>query len=402
MKNDRYFKLRIPFATKGYIKKLPNSIIIKGDAIFIFDTVYNHYIDSYLELKRANFRLTDMKMIKPTDYYKDKQVKEFRDRYLDPWSNLNPEMINGKKILQELTAEQIKILNVFFKNQNTTIRNMFSFLSGSNISGAETNPKASPIRCNDSEFFDCNFANPLKKFKAKNKELTKNYPDNLPIYTLMDVWNNNLINNFKKIFSKYNPDHEILYAEHSNDLIEYHGDDLINVLKQNKDKHNQNNLDKKTFKRPKKQDLYLDGLNNKTLDNYEKLIANDYKLVKEKLRAFYSANVKFCIANQIIPLKSMTKPEKHYVIESAHIFSFAEAIRKKEYYKAIDPFNCLRLDRNIHALFDRLKIYFDEDGNVCSSVNNEIWISKYIDIENMHSKTKEYFNEQILKDFHKN
>ena len=401
MKNDRYFKLRIPFATKGYIKKLSNSIMIKGDAIFIFDRYNNHYIDEYLELEKANFRLTDLNM-KKTYYYKDKHIRAFRDQYLDPWSSHESQMIKGKKILQELTGEQIKTLNVFFKNQNTTIRNMFSFLSGSNPTGAKSNPNNSQIRCNDNEFFGCNFANPLKEFQAKNKELTKDYPNNLPIYTLIDVWNNNLINNFKEIFSKYNPDHEILYAEHSNDLIEYHGDDLINVLKQNKDKHNQNNLDKKTFKRPKKQDLYLDGLNNKTLDNYEKLIANDYKLVKEKLRAFYSRNVKFCIANQIIPLKSMTKPEKHYVIESAHIFSFAEAIRKKEYYKAIDPFNCLRLDRNIHALFDRLKIYFDEDGNVCSSVDNEIWISKYIDIENMHSKTKEYFNEQILKDFHKN
>ena len=402
MKNDRYFKLRIPFGTRGHIKQNFDSIVIKGDAIFVFDRYHNHYIDEYLEIEKANFRLTDLNMIIPTVYYKNKLVKEFRDQYLDQWSNHDPKMIRDESRYQELTNEQIKIINDFFKRLNKTIKIMFSLLSGSNISGAETDSKASPLRCIDNDFFDCNFANPLKQFKAKNKELTKNYPDNLPIYTLMDIWNNNLIDGFKEIFIKYNPDHEILYAEHSDDLIEYPEDNLINVLKQNKDKHNQNNLDKKTFEPPENQDLYLDGLKNKTLDNYEKLIANNYKLVKEKLRAFYSANVKFCIANQIIPLKSMTKPEKHYVIESAHIFSFAEAIRKKEYYKAIDPFNCLRLDRNIHALFDRLKIYFDEDGNVCSSVNNEIWISKYIDIENMHSKTKEYFNEQILKDFHKN
>ena len=73
MKNDRYFKLRIPFGTKGYIQNLSDSIVIKGNAIFIFDTVYNHYIDSYLELEKANFRLTDLKMIKPTAYYKKRQ-----------------------------------------------------------------------------------------------------------------------------------------------------------------------------------------------------------------------------------------------------------------------------------------------------------------------------------------
>ena len=252
MTNDRYFKLRIPFGTKGHIKQSFDSIVIKGDAIFVFDRYHNHYIDEYLEIEKGNFRLTDLKMITPTDYYKkNKWIKEFRDQYLDQWSNHDPKMIIDKSRHQELTNEQIKIINDFFKKQNKTIKSMFSLLSGANISGAETNPKASPLRCIDNDFFDCNFANPLKEFKAKNKELTKNYPDNLPIYTLMDVWNNNLINNFKEIFSKYNPDHEILYADHSNDLIEYHGDDLINVLKQNKDKHNQNNLDKKTFKRPK-------------------------------------------------------------------------------------------------------------------------------------------------------
>ena len=84
MKNDRYFKLRIPFATKGHMKQNFDSIVIKGDAIFVFDTVHNHYIDEYLELEEANFRLTDLNMITPTVYYKNKLVKKFRDQYLDP------------------------------------------------------------------------------------------------------------------------------------------------------------------------------------------------------------------------------------------------------------------------------------------------------------------------------
>ena len=77
MKNDRYFKLRIPFGTKGHIKQSFDSIVIKGDAIFVFDRQHNRYIDEYLEIEKGNFRLTDLKMITPTDYYKkNKWIKE--------------------------------------------------------------------------------------------------------------------------------------------------------------------------------------------------------------------------------------------------------------------------------------------------------------------------------------
>ena len=397
MKNDRYFKLRIPFGTKGYIQNLSDSIVIKGNAIFIFDTVYNHYIDSYLELEKANFRLTDLKMIKPTAYYK-KKAKEFRDQYLDPWSNLDPEMIN-KKILQELTDEQIKILNVFFKKQNTTIRNMFSWLSGSNPTGAKKNPNNSPIRCIDNDFFDCNFANPLKEFEAKKSKWTKNYPNDLPTYTLMDIWNNDLIKDFKRIFSQYNQNHEILLEENTeNNLIQYDKNNLIDVFKKHEEKNFENNsVEKETFELPEKQELYISSLTNKTIDNFEKLIANDFEAIKKNLRRFYKKNVDYCLENQIIPLKSMTMPKKHYEIQSAHIISFAKAIRNQEYRVAIDPFNCLRIDSNIHAKFDKSEIYFDKDGNVCSSIDHEIWIANYIDIKNMHYKTKKYFESQTKK-----
>ena len=392
MKNDRYFKLRIPFGTKGYINNKFDAIFMKGDAIFIFDTVYNHYIDEYLELEKANFRLTDLNMITPTIYYQDPLVREFRDQYLDLWSNHDPKIIKDKPKRQELTSEQIKIVNDFFKKQSTTIKEMFSLLSGSNISGAKTNHKASPIRCIDNDFFDCNFANPLKELRAKKAKLTKKYPNDLPTYTLIDIWNNDLIENFKTIFIQYNQQHEILQTIRSKRLT--------NSLKQYQDKNVQNNnvLDNSSqFKLPKNQKLYLDGLENQTLDNFAKLTSNNSKLIKEKLRSFYTRNVNFCLANKIIPQQSMIESKDPDLIENAHILSFSNAFKTKQYRKTIDPFNCLRIDKNTHALFDKLKIYFDKDGNVCSSTDHEIWIANYIDIKNMHSKTKKYFESQTKK-----
>ena len=392
MKNDRYFKLRIPFATKGHMKQNFDSIVIKGDAIFVFDTVHNHYIDEYLELEEANFRLTDLNMITPTVYYKNKLVKEFRDQYLDQWSNHDPKMIKDESKHQELTNEQIKIVNDFFKKQETTIKKMFSLLSGSNISGAQTNHKASPIRCIDNDFFDCNFANPLKKFQAKKAKLTKNYPNKLSTYTLIDVWNKDLINNFKTIFNHYNQHHEVIQSTRN--------EKLINSLKEYQDKNQKSDdiLDHSSqFKLPENQKLYLDGLENQTLDNFAKLTSNNSKLIKEKLRSFYTRNVNFCLANKIIPQQSMIESKDPDLIENAHILSFSNAFKTKQYRKTIDPFNCLRIDKNTHALFDKLKIYFDKDGNVCSSTDHEIWIPNYIDIKNMHSKTKKYFESQTKK-----
>ena len=52
---DRYFKLRIPFATKKYIKKENNGLLIRGNAYFIFDLYKKVFIDEYIEIIEGNY-----------------------------------------------------------------------------------------------------------------------------------------------------------------------------------------------------------------------------------------------------------------------------------------------------------------------------------------------------------
>ena len=75
--NDRYIKLRIPFASKKYIQRSTanDDFKIKGNAYYIFDTITSKYIDEYIEIVESNFRMTDRCMVKPTEYYKNPVVK---------------------------------------------------------------------------------------------------------------------------------------------------------------------------------------------------------------------------------------------------------------------------------------------------------------------------------------
>ena len=84
---QQYFKLIIPFATKSWIRNLIDNekLFLKGNAIFVYDTKKNKIINSYLNLESANFRITDLNMLKPTDYYKSKIVNNFRKNILEKW-----------------------------------------------------------------------------------------------------------------------------------------------------------------------------------------------------------------------------------------------------------------------------------------------------------------------------
>ena len=371
----KYFKLEIPFATKAYIQNKSEGIKIKGKAIFIFDKFLKKYIHEYLEIESANFRLTDLAMIKPTSYYKDEFIQKFRTNYLDKWSFKSPNLIK-KTTYKKLNFQQIQIINKFFKKNLTTIKRMFSLLSGSNISGAKTNPKASPLRCLDHEFWDCNFANVLKEFKAK--KMNKNYPKNIPVFNLNYLLNDNSLSfeEFKKTFIKFNPDY---YSYSQNDklkntIVYYENNDYIDSFKIGS---------LKEFNFPEEQLLYIDGLKSGTI-NFT------MSEIKQKLRYFFSKNVNFCLNNKIVPEQSTSIYLDPNIIDNAHIIQFSNLIESKQYLDAIDPFNCLRIDANTHKMFDRLKIYFDQDGNIRDILDNHIKVKNYLDISKIPQKTKEY------------
>ena len=167
----QYIKLKIPFATKKYIKQESNGLQIRGYAFFIFDLNKSQYIDEFIVLEKANYQLTDKNML-ATNYYNKELFKNFRTKFLDSVTNHNPEELKNIKH-HTLDNNQLKKINEYFLNVNTTIRNMFACLSGSNPTGAELNNENSPILCTDTKYFRCNFLNPLKLFKAPKKDKKK-------------------------------------------------------------------------------------------------------------------------------------------------------------------------------------------------------------------------------------
>ena len=381
---EKYIKIKIPFGSKSYIKNKNDSIVMKANAYYVFDLEKQKVIDEYIEIIRSNFRLTDKDMIKPTAYYKQKDVKNFRDIFLDKYAKTNPCTITTSRY-QELTNNQINEINNYLKQNYTTVRKMFSYLSGSNISGAETNNYASPIRCIDNEYFDCNFANVFKKYYSDKKDRSKNYPDNIPVYSLSMLINSKIIKDFENTFYKYNE--EFLYQ--NNELGEYYNyeyeDKFVDICNEIK------------FKLKENQELFIEAIINKTIDDYNEYIKDKLRL-KRKLRSFYASNVNTYIKEGAIPLHSTIEKYNLKCIENAHIIPLSELVNNISYKNLIDainPYNCLRIDSNTHTLFDKNEIYFNNKGDVILK-NNKIIKNNYLDLKNMPTETKKFYEAYLL------
>lgn len=379
---DSFIKLKIPCATKSYIKKTNKKLILLANAYYIWDLKKEKIIDEYLEIIKTNFRLTDQRMIKPTVYYKNQVVKKFREKFLNKYQIIVPQEV--KEAYKDLTQVQIKEVNQYLKSINTTIRTMYSFFNGSNCSGAEQNDKASPIRAIDNDFFDCNFANPLNKYVHKPKH--KNYPNDLKTYSLKEFIDKKIISGFNEIFYKYNPD--FLYQDNVNNSLQ---DDEIN-----KEKEYKIVCENIKFKLKESQKLYIESIVNQTIDNWDEFIKS--KKWKTRLRGFFDSNVKDYIRNKYIPYYSSV--QKTLVVESAHIISFSKLTNDILNYKnlelSVNPYNCLRISSDHHSAFDKGKIIFDLEGNVLNKQSKKIIQKHYLDINNIPFQTieilKEYLN----------
>ena len=375
---DRYFKLRIPFATKKYIKKENNGLLIRGNAYFIFDLYKKVFIDEYIEIIEGNYRITDYDIIKPTDYYKNKLFRNFRDNFLDMYSNHNPKEIKTVTH-QKLKSNEIIEINKSFKEMHTTVKSMFACLSGSNITGAETNNKASPMRCIDNEYFDCNFANVIKHYEAKKKDKKKIDDKNIKTYRLFDVINNELIDGFDELFFEYNKDFE--YRENI---------DFIYIPEDNQKDYIIVDINNK-FKIKEKQKDFLLSIVYKTIDDYETFIQSDR--YNKKLRSYFTSNVNDYIRKKLIPLHSTTLMNNLSMYDNAHIIKFStliDTLKYEDLFDAINPYNCLRIEKNIHKLFDDKNIFFNINGDIINK-DKKILHKEYLNMKNMPIETKKYF-----------
>ena len=388
---SNYLKLKIPFATKSFIKELNKGLKIKGNAYYIFDLFKNVYVDEYLEIESANFRLTDYNMLK-TKYYSKDIFKDFRKRYLDTLSNKDPENILEITYL-DLNEQSLMEINNQFCKMNTTIRNMFACLSGSNPPGAKSKPENTPLICTEPNYFKYNFLNPLKCFAAKKHEKTKNYNNtNIKVVDLEDFLNKYSIHHKNKFFKDKFWEYNHCNRENIENIhIHFEKNDLnysLSNLKLNDDCFKD-----KLFKEKNDNfELFIDGYLNKTLSK-----EIEWKEFKLKLRSFYKWNVSHCINNRYLSPISTLKEFPKTIIDNAHIISFASLVETKSkdnILKAIDPYNCLRIDKNTHALFDDQSIYFDLEGNI-------VWLNGdktlYLNMNLLTQKQKKYLEQIRIK-----
>ncbi|MGL5617714.1 MAG: MAG4270 family putative restriction endonuclease [Metamycoplasmataceae bacterium] len=369
------YLIRIPFATKGAIKRIDNKLRMTGFANYVYDFKNNKVIHEYLELENANYRLTDANMVKPTKYYEKHRAKNFRDNIFDPITKHNPMDILGKPKYSDLTKAEILLINDYLKLELTTVKEQFSYLSGSNISGAKTNSKASPLVSMEEGYVDCNFSNPMKELWGKQ---TKDYKINR-IISLKDLINNN--ESFKEIFEKYNVWY---FNDKSIDIEEY-----VNDLKID-DFYDKNNLNNWVYPKNlnKKIKLYIDSHLNGFIKN------NDFKTHKRTLRNLFCSGVKRELDKKNIPFCATKEKLHSAIIENAHIINFAKLVdlnTKESLLKAISPYNVLRIDSNHHKLFDRNLITFDMHGNIIWNNGDEQ--KDFLDINKLPLKTIKFIKE---------
>lgn len=351
-----------------------NSLKITGFANYIYDFENEVVIHEYLELTKGNYRLTDQRLIKPTDHYLSKHVKRIRDNILDPITNHQAKDIS-KITFNELNETQIKQINDYLKLETTTIKNQFSYFQGSNISGAKTNSKASPIVCMEQQYSGCNFANPMKLIRGK---------ENLNYQIIKDISLVELIEdneNFMNIFKEYN-------AWYFNDLLV--DNSKIKLSLQNEKLYSEHNIESWVYPNDLDDKIsnYIDAHLNDTWKD------NDINIHKRMLRTFFGSAVKRELNNKKLPFCASKVQYNSSVIENAHIINFSKLVEinsKESILKAINPFNVLRINSDNHKLFDRHIITFDPQGNII--MNNEIIEESFLDIINLPEETIHFLEE---------
>ncbi|MGL4951592.1 MAG: MAG4270 family putative restriction endonuclease [Mycoplasma sp.] len=388
---NKYFKLVIPFQKRSVNMNVKTKIFCSGTAYFIIDKSTNKIVHEFMQITEANYRLTDKDLIysrikmksgiyENTDYYKPKKYgRIFRDEILDSFTNHDPLQLNTNSDRRVLTKSEIDLVNNYFKQSRTTVKNMFAALSGSNITGAELNNEASPLIMIDARFFESNFLNPLKKITKLDKKFDlsniENITKEVTFATLID---RELIPGFKEIFDSYNI------------FLEYRDCEISNIQPDEEYSQYEFELSNEKLYKPNDKHLlyikmYLEGL----MGDISKTILNN------KLHSFFSSNCRTYIKNNHIPLFSTIAKFNLKEIDNAHIKSVETCIiekTEKSLIEAINPYNCLRIPTNAHRLIDKSKYYINIKGDLVDNLS-KIREESYIDINNLPRQTIKFIND---------
>lgn len=388
---NKIIKLEIPFGNKPYLKSKNEKNLkekaIEGCAFYILDMNLNECIGQYIQLNKCSFRVTDKDHIlgkngdnSGTSWYKD--WKDFRSEFIDPITKIDPNkmQVKERKYFQ-LNESQILTINEALMKESTTTLRLYSIFSGSNTSGAETSHKSCPIKCIDTEFYDCNFSNPINKFfNIKKTNWQKDKYINKKIETLDLKMLLREYPEFNKVFLEYNT--ELYYSnkyEYSPISLNHDEKQIDNIIKTIKSVEYNYRLEES-------QELFINSITNELLKN------GSSDKIKNRLRAFYASNVKKAIKNNYINTQSLSTKNWNEIIQNCHIipFTFNENFKKNDieiFKMMINPYNCLRIDANIHILFDKGVVKFNINGDLLKAKDNSLIQKAYLDIGNLANQT---------------
>ncbi len=377
MELNNYKLLEIPFVSK---KKYAEILGLKSKSKYSFEGVAYYLIDitngyniawERAELLESEYRPTDKKMEKPTDYYTNILKKGF-DR---------KNILNGKEgEISTANSDQLMKINTFSFNKLNTVLNIEGIVSGSNPSGAEKTKTASPILIkpekNNNDYI--RFVNAFKQIRKHNKIINnwllmtfckfQEIKDTFSRISLSDlISNNKKLKNWIRIIN--------------DDINDADEDDVV---------------------------AYINDVTNQyTKENLEYTLALYEKNLIEKDKAISKLRRQFRI-NLISEANSNNYPEylgndmiNFTDAEAAHIID-VNIIKKEEngYELSLiaDPNNGLLLEPSMHKLFDDRKLTFDKDGNLLA-LNDEYkkWENKKLINGVWNNRRSSYMSERNKK-----
>lgn len=190
-----------------------NNFKVKGTCYFVIDNK-GIIISEIIQISESEYRRTDSDMIKTTGYWNDKNkginVQKFRNKFLP---ENETDSLNSDSERITLSKSRIEKINKEFLKINQTALTTLSFLSGSNITGSETDKAKTPFYYNGSpndKYNNYNFFNFSKKIRTRDKKFSLDSIDDIDDLIEIDTYfsrfpnitfNNKEINT-KKLFEE--------------------------------------------------------------------------------------------------------------------------------------------------------------------------------------------------------
>lgn len=381
--------LKIPFSTKPKSKYK-----ILGEAFYLINEDLD-IVKQFIQISEATYRPTDEKMLKK-DYYKENSLKiKIREKYL---KNITSSKENYKVF--SLPSSQIKSINIDLL-QMSQVKSSIDIFVGSNSPGAECSPSKTNIIYNDksNQSLWCNginFSNPLNKLLIKKyKTISKKYNhitmdeiNKNEIILIDEICENPKYLKIENILKQYN---SLAFFEKSNPNLS--SKSIKNELYLSLAKDIEEEIKILKYKKGEKE-YYIESIKsvisqfqngNVTIDFCEKRLRNIQKALLSK--EIHELNTKY---NDL----SINFVEEDHcanrTFEYAHIISVKFSKESNDLGIIADPNNCLILSPNIHTMFDKSIITFDENGNVIQNDDKKI---SHIKEKYLTEERKKYIEE---------